>query len=166
MNIFVLDADPAVAAQCLADQHINKMIVEYCQLLATAHDKNLSPYKHTHFNHPCAKWVRKSYANYVWLLECAGELINERYHRWPERKAHKTERVWLWYAKNAHLIAREDALTDFALAMPVEFQSADAVASYRLYYASKKMRLNGKESTWTNRSRPSWLESNVKQESL
>jgi hypothetical protein len=75
---------------------------------------------------------------------------------------HKTESVWLWYAENANLIAKKDKLTDFALAMPVEFQSADAVASYRLYYASKKMRLNGKESTWTNRNRPSWLVSSTK----
>lgn len=35
MNIFVVDADPFVAAQSLCDAHVVKMIVESCQLLST-----------------------------------------------------------------------------------------------------------------------------------
>lgn len=36
MNIFVLDADPRVAAQSHLDKHVVKMIIEYAQLLSTA----------------------------------------------------------------------------------------------------------------------------------
>lgn len=37
MNIFVLDKDPFVAAELHCDKHVVKMIVEYAQLLSTAH---------------------------------------------------------------------------------------------------------------------------------
>ena len=37
MNIFHLDNDPIKAAQMMCDKHIVKMIVEYAQLLSTAH---------------------------------------------------------------------------------------------------------------------------------
>jgi len=159
MNIFILDEDPAIAAQSLADQHINKMIVEHCQLLATAHDKSISPYKHTHINHPCAKWVRKSFANYVWLVECTGELLCERSHRWPDRKIHKTDAVWRWYAENAHLANCEIIypMTPFAQAMPDMFKGDDAVAAYRAYYKARKMLLRNKPAAWTNRDKPAWL---------
>lgn len=37
MNIFYVDRDPVVAAQCLVDKHCIKMILESAQLLSTAH---------------------------------------------------------------------------------------------------------------------------------
>lgn len=158
MNIFILDSDPTIAAQSLADQHINKMIIEHCQLLATAHNRDLSPYKHTHFNHPCAKWVRESLANYVWLIQCTGALIDERHHRWPDRAIHKSESVWLWYAENVDLIIVNNTdLTPFAQAMPDIFKSDDAVKSYRAYYKAHKRVLNHKPASWTNRETPNWL---------
>ena len=37
MNIFHLDNDPVKAAQMMCDKHVVKMIVEYAQLMSTAH---------------------------------------------------------------------------------------------------------------------------------
>lgn len=37
MNIFYLDKDPIIAAQQHCDKHVVKMIVEYAQMLSTAH---------------------------------------------------------------------------------------------------------------------------------
>jgi hypothetical protein len=37
MNIFALDADPALAAQDHSNAHVIKMILETAQLLCTAH---------------------------------------------------------------------------------------------------------------------------------
>jgi hypothetical protein len=37
MNIFALDSDPVVAAQQHCDKHVVKMIIEYAQLMSTAH---------------------------------------------------------------------------------------------------------------------------------
>ena len=74
------------------DKHCIKMILEYAQLLSTAHrvldgvelegisasgrkrkfwtlgdSRDYTLYKATHINHPSAIWVRKSYENYEWL---------------------------------------------------------------------------------------------------
>ena len=37
MNIFYLDREPKTCAQMHVDKHVVKMILEYCQLLSTAH---------------------------------------------------------------------------------------------------------------------------------
>ena len=37
MNIFYLDKDPKTCAQYHCDKHVVKMILEYAQLLSTAH---------------------------------------------------------------------------------------------------------------------------------
>ena len=37
MNIFYLDRDPVTCAKQHCDKHIVKMILEYAQLLSTAH---------------------------------------------------------------------------------------------------------------------------------
>ena len=91
MNIFHLDNDPIKAAQMMCDKHIVKMIVEYAQLMSTAHrvldgeeylDKTANNrnirrwyhpeydgflYKASHVNHPSNIWVRESDENYFWL---------------------------------------------------------------------------------------------------
>ena len=92
MNIFYLDNDPKVCAQMHLDKHVVKMILEYCQLLSTAHrvldgtevmgksktGRNVKRwilpdkreeivYSATHINHPSAVWARQSAMNYYWL---------------------------------------------------------------------------------------------------
>ena len=37
MNIFYLDKDPKVCAEMHLDKHSSKMMVEYAQLMSTAH---------------------------------------------------------------------------------------------------------------------------------
>ena len=37
MNIFFIDRDPVLAARYHCDKHVPKMIVEYAQLMSTAH---------------------------------------------------------------------------------------------------------------------------------
>jgi hypothetical protein len=37
MNIFFVDKDPRIAARCLVDTHVSKMLLESVQLLSTAH---------------------------------------------------------------------------------------------------------------------------------
>lgn len=59
MNIFYLDRDIVKCAQYHCDKHVNKMILEGAQLLASAHhtanpEAELIPgmYRLTHKNHP------------------------------------------------------------------------------------------------------------------
>lgn len=69
MNIFVTSRDPSIAPQHLDDKRLNKMILESCQILSTVmHLKGKKgPYKSTHQNHPCVKWVNENDNNFSWL---------------------------------------------------------------------------------------------------
>jgi hypothetical protein len=94
MNVFFTNINPIVAAgeHCLV--HQRKMIVEYAQLLSTAHfelDGNIVGYKPTHKNHPSAIWVRESTYHYQWVWMCATELCR-LYHE-NTGKCHKTSSV-------------------------------------------------------------------------
>lgn len=69
MNIFFTDPSPIKSAQYLDTKRVNKMILESCQMLATAVVENggTAPYKPTHKNHPSTKWAAQSYENWKWL---------------------------------------------------------------------------------------------------
>ena len=70
MNIFYLDKNPDLSAQLHCDKHVVKMILEYAQMLSTAHrvlDNSQDVYKIAHKNHPCTIWVRENKSNYKWL---------------------------------------------------------------------------------------------------
>jgi hypothetical protein len=150
MNIFVLDLNPRECAKSHCDKHVVKMILESAQLLCSAHPSG-APYKHTHFNHPCAKWVRHCIENYNWLLELALELCIEYTNRY--KRTHLTEAVLMWLAHYPPPLPSLGATTEYALAMPDEYKCEDAVKSYRQYYRSEKLKI----ATWTNSPKPLWL---------
>ena len=96
MNIFWLDWDLEKCAEYHCDKHCTKMIVEYAQLLCTAHhvlqdDRSDIPYRLVHKNHPCAIWARESLSNYLVLCELGLELCKEYTHRY--KKTHKSKQV-------------------------------------------------------------------------
>ena len=74
MNIFYLHPNPQTAARMHCDKHCVKMILEYAQLLSTAHrvldgdDANPNLYKIAHKNHPSTIWTRSSKQHYKWLF--------------------------------------------------------------------------------------------------
>lgn len=75
MNIFYLDECPIKAASMHCDKHVVKMILEYAQLLSTAHhivdgcDSDITDkiYKPAYVNHPSNVWVRQSSTHYAYL---------------------------------------------------------------------------------------------------
>jgi hypothetical protein len=95
MNIFYLDEDPKICAQYHCDKHVVKMIIEYAQLLSTAHrvldgfegygssksgnrqvkiwtihdSRDEILYKATHVNHPSNIWTRSSVKNYHYMFQ-------------------------------------------------------------------------------------------------
>ncbi len=179
MNIFYLHNDPRTCAQMHNDKHCVKMILEYAQLLSTAHrfldgnpDQRLSTsgrkktvyvladhrdttlYSATHINHPSAIWVRQSYNNYFWLSELLIELCKEYTHRYG--KIHKVERdgllnELLHAPKNINLSA---PFTEPTPAMPDDVKVlGDSIASYRKYYIQNKAHL----AKWKNRPVPCWM---------
>ncbi len=91
MNIFYLDKDAKTSAEMHLDKHCSKMLVEYAQLMSTAHrvldgteyyDKNKigskikrwrhendALYKASHVNHPSNVWLRQSINSYTFPYE-------------------------------------------------------------------------------------------------
>ena len=183
MNIFYLDKNPIRCAQMHVDKHCVKMILEYAQLLSTAHrvldgvltiglsesgrkrqlyvlqnglDKIL--YSATHVNHPSAVWCRQSAANYMWLAELLEECCKEYTYRYG--KIHKVESSGLMqtlkniFPKNI----TEKPFTQPTPAMPDECKVVgDSIQSYRNYYVMNKSHLWSWKGKINRRTEPNWF---------
>lgn len=161
MNIFYLDPSAEKAAQYHCDKHVGKMIIESCQMLATAHHlhgngDNVS-YKPTHANHPSSIWARASVKHYMWLYTLAYHLGIEF-----QRRYGKTHKSFLVLCEE--LALPPDAMFDLphtftppTLAMPDEYKVySDNVKAYRYFYASKSDRM-AMEYYKGNQPPPIWL---------
>jgi hypothetical protein len=109
------------------------MILESAQLLSTVLG---GPYKPTHKNHPCTKWVATSRQNAAWLYDLM-YCLNKEY-KWRFNKINDH----ISYHKCDYLITALDQLPDigqtpFVQVMPDEYKSDDAVTAYRAYYKTK-----------------------------
>lgn len=162
MNIFVLHFIPSKAAQYHNNKHVVKMILEYAQLLCTAHHildaQILTPelthnlYKKTHENHPCAIWTRTSSQNYIWLFELFSELCSEYTFRYG--KIHKTEQKLKTILENLPHRIPHGELTPFPLAMPDNCKNIEnPILSYQWYYIKYKQHI----AQWKNRPIPHWF---------
>ena len=143
MNIFVLDTNPALAAQYQCDKHVVKMVLESAQILSTICG---GPYKPTHANHPCVLWAKSCITNYNWLLRHAKALCAEYTHRYG--KKHKCEDV----INSIHPPRLSVGITPFVQCMPAEYQDKDPVQAYRKYYRGDKAGF----AKWTKRDEPFW----------
>ena len=156
MNIFYLDSSPAHCASDHCDKHVVKMILEYAQLMSTAHhvidgDK-ASPllYKKTHVNHPSAVWVRQSRMNYWWIMSLWLCLLNEYTHRYG--KKHKTERLKPLLTRLPYGIPNAD-FTEPPQCMPEEFKKTSTIEAYRAYYLGAKADI----AQWRYTPTPQWF---------
>lgn len=157
MNIFFLDQDPVLAAQYHCDKHVCKMIVEYAQLLSTAHhvlDGEACKfkdqiYKKTHENHPSAVWAREGLMNYYWLYSLFWNTCSEYEKRY--NKVHKTKAL----LKNLKFYPRnivQKLMVDPPQCMPDQYQCNDVVQAYRNYYLGDKARF----AKWKYTAPPPW----------
>ena len=152
MNIFVIDKDPVIAAQNLCDKHVVKMIIESAQMLCAPFEKGEAPYKRSHYNHPCTKWVRESQANYEWLLTHAYALCDEYSSRY--NKIHKSLKTIDWCNNHYYRLNLSDiGLTSFVQAMPDEYKSDNAMQAYRDYYNGEKAYF----AKWKSQIIPPWF---------
>jgi len=156
MNIFYLHHNPATCARYHLDRHVVKMIIELAQLLCTAIWSTgiEAPYKSTHFNHPCGKWVRQNKSNWKWTYELAIELCKEYTYRYG--KQHKTQTI-LEQLKCPNLPDGE--FTPPAQAMPNEYKNENSMIAYRAYYAYGKQHLHRwkKRHAWKKRRPPKFI---------
>ena len=183
MNIFYLDKNPRKCAEYHLDKHCVKMILEYCQLLSTAHrvldgketveksktgrnvkrwilesELNNVLYSATHINHPSAVWCRHSLQNYQWLHELLVELCREYTYRYG--KVHKCEEIGLVKALGtppSNISTKP--FTEPTPAMPDACKViGDSVTSYRRYYIMEKSRMWSWSGKINSRSIPNWLQ--------
>jgi hypothetical protein len=183
MNIFYLDKNPQRCAEMHVDKHCIKMILEYAQLLSTAHrvldgvltvglsesgrkqqryilsdERQQVLYSATHINHPSAVWVRQSSANYMWLAELLEECCKEYSYRYG--KIHKVESSGLMqslknvFPKNIP----NKPFTEPTPAMPDECKvPGNSLMSYHNYYNMNKQHLWSWKGKINSREVPKWL---------
>ena len=176
MNIFYLNKDPKTCAEMHVDKHCVKMILEYAQLLSTAHrfldghesitlsasgrkkktwslddNRNNVLYSATHINHPSAIWVRQSQENYKWLFSLFIELMREYNYRYG--KIHACMRLASTLKDAPHNIPIGN-FTEPTPAMPDHYKVAgDSIQSYKNYYLGDKQRM----FSWKNRPTPQFI---------
>jgi len=176
MNIFYLDNDVKKCAEYHCNAHVVKMVIEYAQLLSTAHrilDGDLvlgrtqsgrsvkrftlpdrrddTLYLASHVNHPDSIWVRESCGNYTYLYKLFVALCDEYTHRYG--RVHATD------TKLRNLLALHPEnipcgkMTEPPQAMPDHCKDANVVTAYQNYYIKEKQNF----AKWKNRSTPKWF---------
>lgn len=154
------------------------MILEYAQLLSTAHrvldgtevqaksktgrnvkrwklsdERDDILYSATHISHPSAVWVRQSKHNYNWLARLLIELSHEYTHRYGRvHKVYESGLANVLYTRTPNNIPIGH-YTEPTPAMPDDIKIAgDSIASYRNYYINNKAHL----ASWKKRNVPEW----------
>jgi hypothetical protein len=180
MNIFYLSKNIEECAAQHVDSHCSKMIIEYAQLMSTAHrvldgemyygkTKNGRKikrwkvpeaarerllYKASHVNHPSAIWVRENDMNYRWLYKLWQQLNEEFIYRgFKNGEYHETYKKLkgqLWFSPKN--ITRGLTTTPMAQAMPDDVKNQCSIVAYRDYYNKYKQHL----AKWRNRPIPEW----------
>jgi hypothetical protein len=162
MNIFYLDSDPVKSAELHCDKHVVKMIIEYAQLMSTAHrvldgdlyedrTANNVVYKASHINHPSAIWTRASDSNYQFVYDMFVALCNEYTYRYG--RVHLTEEKLKDLLQH---LPNNIASADFVeppQAMPDDVKTSNAVDAYQNYYKVYKKDF----AKWTDRETPSFM---------
>tara|TARA_B100001093_G_C26802003_1_gene1003840 strand:+ start:915 stop:1445 length:531 start_codon:yes stop_codon:yes gene_type:complete len=169
MNIFYLDHNPKKCAEYHCDKHVVKMILEYGQILSTAHrilvDNQVSfalpdvivndiprgLYKKAFVNHPSTIWARETDKNYLYLFNLWESLCQEYTHRY--KKVHLTQQRLEYHVKHLPRNIPQGNKTPIPQCMPDDVKSCHGVSAYRKYYNIYKSRF----AKWTDREIPKWF---------
>ena len=177
MNIFYLDKNPKVCAEMHCDKHVCKMIIEYAQLMSTAHrvldgdqyegrtanNRRIKRWKHplpvmektlykaSHVNHPSGKWTRDSQNHYNWLYQMWTHLCDEYTHRYG--KVHMTDSKLRELLQSPPMQIPVETYVDPYLAMPDDVKQENVVEAYRDYYLNYKKDF----AKWTNKKVPDFM---------
>jgi len=108
-----------------------------------------------HIHHPCAKWVRESLDNYLFLARLAIALAEEFKFRYPKKGAHACECHAHWLLHNYPEFMMDGGLTPFVQAMDDQYKRKDPIEGYRNYYLTSKK--DRGLLTYKSRDPPSWV---------
>ena len=177
MNLFYLHEEPQVSATLHCDKHVVKMIIEYAQMLSTAHrmldgdpyvsqtlggrriqrwrldpDREDILYKASHINHPSTKWVRENRHQYMYAYHMFVSLCNEYTYRYG--KTHLTDsklREILYYPPD-NITLGEWKEPPQCMPDDVKVEN-DSLSAYHKYYAVYKKDF----AKWTKREVPQFM---------
>ena len=184
MNIFTTNNCPVVSAQEMCDKHVVKMIVEYAQLMSTAHrvldgkqyegrtrlnkrikrwlhpDEEMEKilYKASHIKHPSGIWCRSTTANYKWLYRHFIAACNEYTHRYG--KVHLTEVKLAEVFKKPPKNLPKGKQTEFAVAIAADQTCRQVPGFDKLSVVDKyKQYIKSDKpfAIWSKRDKPSWF---------
>lgn len=162
VNFFYLDKNPKKCAKMYCDKHVNKIMIEICQLLCNVIHNN------TDMNAPYKKckniseklspymWANRSKSNYIYLLNLAENLLLEYKYRY-EKKEHKTEKVIIWLKNNIPNHFEFKNRTKLIYTKNIDIFSKyykDDIEASRMIYAIYKC----KNDKWTKREKPEWFD--------
>ena len=183
MNIFALDQNTKLAAEYHNDKHCVKMILEYCQLLSTAHrfidgeqievltdsgrrkkiwllqdERENKLYSATHVNHPSAIWCRMNTHHYTWLHALLVDLCGVYTARYG--RVHKCQSTGL--VEMLRKLPRKISFDAFVCyptpAMPEQYKvPGDVIQSYRNYYIGDKQRMTKWGGKLLDNTPPPWF---------
>jgi len=160
------------------DSHCSKMIIEYAQLMSTAHrvldgesyygktangrriQRWLHPdsvmettlYKASHVKHPSGIWTRKSKQNYLWLYSMWTELNTEFMYRYNKNVPHESFRKLEKVLAETPTQMYDSGFCEPYPAMPDDVKYESSIKSYHEYYIKYKQHL----ARWTKRGEPYW----------
>lgn len=170
MNIFFLSGHPRRCARWHCDKHVVKMILEYTQILYTAHHVNggtarlqveapickssgVRGYKQHAAKHPSVLWASSSLAHYLWLCRMARCLVDEHFYRFGTHHSCSEHLAWLQTHVPPGLCSKVTWVSDPTPAMPDEFKvHPNVFECYWAYYNGSK-RERGLLK-WTKRHTP------------
>jgi hypothetical protein len=177
MNLFYLHEEPKPCAELHCDKHVVKMIIEYAQLMSTAHrmldgdqyealskngrrikrwrmpNSNLENtlYKASHLNHPTAVWVRQTSGNYEFLYELFTHLCDEYTYRYG--REHLTDSKLRDVLCETPTNITPGPFSPPPPAMPDDVKSSNVVKAYQQYYNKYKRDF----AVWTKRDTPAFM---------
>ena len=176
MNIFYLHKTPTVSVKMHCDKHVVKMVIEYAQLLSTAHrmldgtqwidassgrrikrwrldDSKMDSvlYKASHINHPSAIWVRQNNSQYQYMYNMFENLCEEYTYRYG--KIHMTDSKLRELLVDSPKNIPIGSFQEPPQCMPDNCKQDSTVDAYKLYYVEEKKDF----AKWTKRPTPMWF---------
>ena len=177
MNIFVLDNDITKAAQYHVDKHVVKMIIEYAQMLSTAHrmldgtqytdassgrriqrwrldNSNMDGilYKASHINHPSTRWVRENAIQYQYAYDMFAHLCDEYTYRYG--KVHMTDTKLRDLLNQLPKNITLGEWSEPPQCMPDDVKTESTIEAYHKYYREYKTPF----AVWTGRPMPDFMQ--------
>jgi hypothetical protein len=177
MNLFYLHKEPEVSATLHCDKHVVKMIIEYAQMLSTAHrmldgtqytdsssgrriqrwrlpNSNMDGvlYKASHINHPSTRWVRENAIQYQYAYDMFVNLCDEYTYRYG--KVHMTDTKLRDLLDQLPKNITLGKWSEPPQCMPDDVKvENDSLSAYHKYYAVYKKDF----AKWTDRPVPSFM---------